>query len=108
MHGADAVTWSTEEADEASNWVSTKGYEKAGAQLWMRQSWQAAENLGRGQSIEAAVEHWYETVDKCDTIAGCKQGAFAYIVWSSATSIGCTVGSDVNGAVYLCRYRSTE
>jgi len=101
-HNVPDLAWSDGLASSAQEWAD-------GCRIPMVHSG-AGENLAYGfGSIGAAIDAWYNEVDKYDYdnpgFSG-ETGHFTQIVWKSTQSLGCAAGNcpDVNGGYYVCQY----
>lgn len=101
-HDVPDLAWSDGLASSAQEWAD-------GCRIPMVHSG-AGENLAYGfGSIGAAIDAWYNEVDKYDYdnpgFSG-ETGHFTQIVWKSTQRLGCAAGNcpDVNGGYYVCQY----
>jgi hypothetical protein len=118
-HGAPPLTWSDALADNTNReFGSHSGGMPAHARSYnipVGEGGPAGENIAwasNGQTPERAVDAWYNEVNNCGTMPGCKTGKtgvvghFTAMIWKSATVMGCTFTADGNSAV--CRYGTPQ
>jgi len=103
MHGAPAVTWDSNIANGAYNWVRAHGFNHAhGTGLGENLYWSSP----APSNARTVVKDWYNEVSSCYW-PGCQRGSstvghFTALVWKDVYKIGCAQ----SGKTAICRYKT--
>lgn len=124
MHGAPAVTWSSDMADSASEYIDPlTELEHSDSYSIAPPAGPAGENLAMGYAAltpEEAVKMWYEESEDCVGGAknfndGCNPGAngaitghFTAMIWTGVKQIGCAFSASTSPTLVICRYKSGD
>merc|ERR1719446_1106939 len=109
MHDAPPVSWNSELAQQALNWVQ-KFPPMSHADTYNLSPPQG-ENLAMNmpsKDIHGRVYSWYREVENCDQLPGCEHstkpgkhtGHFTALVWRGVSEIGCASSKGSDGAWY--------
>lgn len=102
LHHVGDVTWSSELADYASNYLSSDNC------VFKHSGGEYGENIALGySSIDEAQDAWYNEEDQYDYAAGQfseATGHFTQMVWKGTTEVGCATADCSGGTFLVCEY----